>query len=716
MRAHRAALLGLAAFLLSPVSAHAREYVVALAASVDVTPPGLAAVSTPDVRDRAIAAAVAGSHGLLLTASLGDDVRRALGAAAGTLAIAPSRGSMPGARLDPDRIVLLAAPDSVAPESVLARLARDPRVDWAEPVLQREATGWISGPDPAAPAAAGPATRLDPFLADGRQWGLDNRATAYAGTAGADVRALAAWRASAGSNDVVLAIADTGIDPDHPELAAHDAHGAPRILRGYNIAERSLDVLDAYGHGTPVAGVMAALTGRGGLADSLGVAGVCGGDGGANLGCRILPFKITVGTAGAASSFSIATAILAATRAGARALNLSFAGGGASALERRALLEAITHGCVAVTASGNRGFTSPTTPQYPAAYAAEGLCVQVGASDSFDRRAAFSSHGPGLDLVAPGLDVWTTFMTYPSAAGAVRNGYVAASGTSFAAPFVTGGVGLLAAARPELRDTDFQHLLRETADDVGEPGRDEPTGFGRLNLAAALHAVRPEVGIWHDELAATEVRVVRRDTLRTAEPGPGGFGAGSLRVWADLLEVTATVALPDSFAGAIRVWPRLAGTSTSRGAFDLPHWTPWAEVARVEPRRFTLRGYLHRPADDGGADALPVPLDQARFGFTVIGVVRRETPPAVAVSPTHVDVRPAPRVTPNPFTTGARVEWTGGGGLAVHDVGGRRVRLLAPRAAWWDGADDRGRALPAGLYWIAPVDGSGRATRALKLR
>jgi hypothetical protein len=343
------------------------------------------------------------------------------------------------------------------------------------------------------------------------------------------------------------------------------------------------------------------------------------------------------------------------------------------------------------------------------------LCIQVGASDSFDRRAAFSSHGPGLDLVAPGLDVWTTFMTYPSAAGGVRNGYVAASGTSFAAPFVTGAVGLLAAARPELRDADFQHLLRESADDVGEAGRDEATGFGRLNLAAALHAVRPEVGIWHDEVAATEVRVVRRDTLRTAEPGPGGFGVASLRVWADLVEVTATIALPDSFVDSIRVWPRLAGTSTSRGVFDLPHWTPWAEVARVEPRRFTLRGYLHRPVDEPGADALPVPLDQARFGFTVIGVVRRDTPPVLGASPAQAVARRSPRLAPNPFFGGARIEWPGGGPLAVHDVGGRRVRVLAPGASWWDGADDSGRALPAGLYWIVPTGGRGRPTRALKL-
>src|SRR5207249_10248270 len=125
-----------------------------------------------------------------------------------------------------------------------------------------------------------------------------------------------------------------------------------------------------------------------------------------------------------------------------------------------AMRYAIADGCLVVAAGGNRGATAPRDPIYPAAYAADALCLQVGASDAWDRRAVFSSYGPGLDLVAPGVDVWTTFMTYPSAAGATYPGYVAVSGTSFAAPFATGVAGLLAAARPELAADDLRQLMR----------------------------------------------------------------------------------------------------------------------------------------------------------------------------------------------------------------------------------------------------------------
>src|SRR5439155_15884946 len=224
-----------------------------------------------------------------------------------------------------------------------------------------------------------------------------------------------------------------------------------------------------FGHGTLVAGVMAARTGDGPHFDSLGIAGVCGGDGRANAGCRIVPIKIAPGRSGSATSFDIARAIRYATAVGARAVNLSFAGAGESAIERAALYDAVTRGCIVVAASGNRGSAAP---QYPAACAADGLCIAVGASDESDRRCAFSSFGPGLDLLAPGTDIWTTFMTYASAAGAHYPGYVAAAGTSFAAPFVSGTVGLLAAARPELIDTDFQRLIRESAHDLGAPGPD----------------------------------------------------------------------------------------------------------------------------------------------------------------------------------------------------------------------------------------------------
>src|SRR5215813_1817742 len=98
---------------------------------------------------------------------------------------------------------------------------------------------------------------------------------------------------------------------------------------------------------------MAARTGDGAALDSLGMAGVCGGDGGVNPGCRIVPIKITPGHSTVATSFDIARAVIYAVSVGARAVNLSFTGTGTSRLERLALSFAVERGCLVVAASGN---------------------------------------------------------------------------------------------------------------------------------------------------------------------------------------------------------------------------------------------------------------------------------------------------------------------------------------------------------------------------
>jgi hypothetical protein len=386
-------------------------------------------------------------------------------------------------------------------------------------------------------------------------------------------------------------------------------------------------------------------------------------------------------------------------------MNLSFAGGGPSRLERLAMLHAITHGCVVVPAAGNRGYTNGWEPMYPAAYAADNLGIQVGASDVWDRRAPWSSYGPGLDLMAPGVDIWTCHVTYPLPDRPPNPPYAAASGTSFAAPHVTGAVGLLAAARPDLMDTDFQHVLRESADDVGAPGPDAETGWGRMNAAAALRAVDPSLGLWHDEVAGETFTSAGFDTLIADEPGPGVLERvrGPLRV--ERVEVTTTVTLPDSFLAPVRVWPRVGGTYTTRGDFHMPYWTPWAEVVARDARSFTLRGYLFRVVDPcpacGGESWLPLPPDQARFGFTVLGPVER-APVAGVGGSRRAD---APLVArPNPFRTTTQVSGPAGSPVVILDVSGRVMHRgvldgTMGRLAW-DGLDGRGRPVRPGLYFV----------------
>lgn len=664
---------------LSPLRAAAGEYVLRLASHQPESRAGEAALGAARPAAQRLIAL-----GAIPLRTLGD----------GLVQPASPRRAVRPTPFDPDpgRTWLVSA-DSATAE----RLATDPAVAWIEPHYVREPAVF--------PLTAPP---NDPYFVDTRQWGLWNAGPSgvFRGRERADIHALEAWRLTTGSNELLLAVADTGIDPAHPELQATLPDGRPRLQFPFNATfEPGVGVADSFGHGTPVTGVFAALTNDGPRIDSAGVAGVAGGDGRGNLGCRVVPIRITVGRSGEAGSFDIARAILHATRVGARAMNLSFAGSGASRVEREALHHAITHGCVVVAASGNRGSSAPTAPQYPAAYAAHGLCIQVGASDPQDRRAGFSSYGPGLDLLAPGDRIWTTYMTYPSAAGVSRDGYVLASGTSFAAPHGTGAVGLLAAWRPELMDRDFQFLLRLGADDLGPPGWDAPTGWGRLNAGRSLALIPPTHGVWHDEAPAAVTRVLSRGTLTVGQPGPGHFHQP--RTWkdAEVIEVEAVVALPDSFVDSVRVWPRIGGTTTARGELSLPYFVPHAELVAQDAQRFVLRGYVFQVSDASGEYQLPLPLDQARIGFTVIGRVRREPPPLARVRAARVEVRP------NPMNGTARFETTGAGPvLLILDVRGRRVRSLDRRgAAWeWDGRDDHGERTPPGIYFARTAD--GRAT------
>jgi len=811
---------------------HTRPVLV-LAAAVLVGSPGLGRAAAATSRELVVQLSAAGAGSASLRAMSPGALPAAVRGRFAALGVHATRAfaerlEARGAPLPeiyafhPERIVLLEAPDAALAASALAALERDPLVDWAERNVTRSVALVRHGPVPpalgpgAGPLAASALDTLanDPYLRDGSQWALWNIGPAgtFGGIAGADVSAIAAWRTSVGSNAIKLAVADTGIDPDHPELGGLMPDGTPRIVDAFDATDDAVpSTLDLYGHGTLVAGVMAARTNDGAhFAPTSGIAGVCGGDGGANAGCRIVPIKISPGTSGEASAFDIARALLHAADVGASAVNCSFAGDQPSRIERLAVTYALLHGCVPVCAAGNSGFDEDTArlELYPAAYARDGLAISVGASDSFDQRTPFSSYPASLDLLAPGLDIYTTFMTYPSANGASYPGYVPDSGTSFAAPHVTGAVGLLAAARPDLIDRDAQHVIRETAHDIGAPGIDPQTGHGRLDLASMLARVGPAIGVWHDETAADSFTVEGQGTLTVGERGPGTMGLHYGSSWSTRLAAYATVAIPDSFLSVTGVWVRAGGTFAARGDFSIPYFAPTAEVLSASAASVTFRGFLYRIEDDSCdvCDDRYVPLapSNVRFGFTVMGLVDR--PPTLSV------VRPAPgssgapgtlllvgwsasdpdqvtrvrvsfepavgssvflgespgntpgggftlpclgpadtpgrlvvtaldehgrpdetrvslpftllggtcsapiaafRATPSPFGSALTMFAPGAGELRVIDAGGRLVRRIvtAGGAATWDGRDDRGGAIGAGVYWVRFSGEAGSITR-----
>ncbi len=334
------------------------------------------------------------------------------------------------------------------------------------------------------PGDASAANTADPRRAE--QWALDA------------VRAPAAWEI-AGGGPVLVALIDTGISPDHPDLAG-------RLLPGFDVVNIDQDSSDDNGHGTFAAGVIAANTNNG-----IGVAGLC-------AMCQIVPVK-ALGADNIGGDRAIAAAIRYATDRGARVISLSLGGPTPSQEMADAVAEALRRNIVVVAAVGNlhdgRG-----ERLYPAAYPGT---IGVGATTRDDRRADFSPAGPDVDIVAPGNEVLSTYWSK-----AQGNGYGLLSGTSVATPFVAAGAALLLALRPELTPQQVQEILQLGADDLGPPGDDQGYGAGRLNLARALQLVRDPAVTSHSQIAgvvggpAPERVAIELSTGQTTRPDASG--------------------------------------------------------------------------------------------------------------------------------------------------------------------------------------------------
>lgn len=300
------------------------------------------------------------------------------------------------------------------------------------------------------------------------------------------IGASAAWTVSEGQGAIV-AVVDTGVDPGHRDLQG-------RLLPGRDFVDDDDDPADENGHGTMVAGIVAARTNNG-----VDVASVA-------PRARILPVRVLDGD-GTGTSQNVAQGIRWAVGEGADVINLSLAqdgpgGGGLLGGEllrdpsvADAIRDAARDGAVVVVAAGNDrdGGTTETAYDAPAGIAA----LVVGASTRDDRRAAYSNYGPGLDLLAPGggsaID--------PSPKGCTGNNSIVSTwwdpedggskvaggcGTSMSVAFVSGVAAQLRAMGRTNQQTVNRILA--TARDLGEPGRDDQTGHGRLDAARALGA------------------------------------------------------------------------------------------------------------------------------------------------------------------------------------------------------------------------------------
>ncbi|MCU6797130.1 S8 family serine peptidase [Paenibacillus sp. WQ 127069] len=279
--------------------------------------------------------------------------------------------------------------------------------------------------------------------------------------------------------NIIIAIVDSGVDLNHPDLK-------DSLERGANFVNPSLPTANANddnGHGTHVAGIAAAITNNG-----IGIAGVAGG-------VRILPIKVT-NAKGTGNSRSIGLGIIEAADRGASVINLSLGGDSIDPYLQDAIQYAQKKGAVVVAASGNEsnhatGVHAPVA--YPAAYPG---VISVGAIDEPEtdditnnntgayRYAYFTNTGPELKVVASGVNIYSTV---PGGANDMK------SGTSMATPYVTGLAAMLKAANPKLNADQIQTIIINTATDLGVPGRDDIYGNGLIDGVRAFTTPRLEL-------------------------------------------------------------------------------------------------------------------------------------------------------------------------------------------------------------------------------
>ena len=261
------------------------------------------------------------------------------------------------------------------------------------------------------------------------------------------VSAPEAWDTTRGSRSVVVAVVDTGVNPEHPDLS-----GA--LVPGYDFVNNDADPSDDNGHGTAVAGVVAARTNNG-----VGEAGLC-------WTCSIMPIK-ALDANGSGSTATIAKAIVLAADNGADIINLSLGGPATTQTLTDAVDYAASKGVLIFAAAGNNGETAFF---YPAAYP---QVLAVAGTDEADHVYSWSNHGPWVQVSAPGCNV----------APLLGGGYGDFCGTSSATPIVSGLAGLVLAAKPGATRDEVYTAIKATAKQVGSK-----VAFGRVDAAGTLFA------------------------------------------------------------------------------------------------------------------------------------------------------------------------------------------------------------------------------------
>ncbi len=359
----------------------------------------------------------------------------------------------------------VALPPGISVKEAVKLYRKDPSVEYAEPnYIIRKATI----PD-------------DPHFS--LQWGLHNTGQTIQGITGtpdADIDAPEAWDIHTGNGSVVVAVIDSGVDYNHPDLFSNiwknqgetsctdgidnDGNGFIDDCRGWDFVNNDNDPMDddPDGHGTPVAGVLGAV-GNNGIGGS-----------GVNWNIKIMPLKFIDSSGFGLLSDEIA-AIDYALANGARIINASYASESFAQAERDAVKAARDADVLFVAAAGNGGEDNDVTPVYPASHNLDNI-ISVAATGQNDSLIALSDFGRlSVHLSAPGENI---LVPVP------QGGYAYGTGTSFSTPMVSGVAGLLLSNKPGLAYFQVKNFILNSVDDSGLP---LITG-GRLNAFNAIKA------------------------------------------------------------------------------------------------------------------------------------------------------------------------------------------------------------------------------------
>lgn len=351
---------------------------------------------------------------------------------------------------------LAAVSNTTTINSTLSALANDPNVAYAEP-------NYIYTID---------AVPNDPDF--GQQWGLNNGANT-------DINAPEAWDTGTGNNSVIVAVIDSGVDYNHPDLRNQiwnnsgeiagnnrddDGNGFVDDIRGWDFESNDNDPMDENNHGTHVAGIIGAQGN-----DNRGIAGV-------NWTVQIMPLKF-MNPQGSGTTAAAIGALDYAVSNGATISNNSWGGGAFSQALFDAIQRANSRGHLFVAAAGNDGVNNDNTSHYPSSYNLPNI-ISVASTNQAGSLSGFSNFGNRtVDLAAPGSQILST----------VRNGgYQSFSGTSMASPFVAGVAGLLLGQNPNLSVVEIIDAILNNVTAVGALSGQVSTG-GRLNAQASITSI-----------------------------------------------------------------------------------------------------------------------------------------------------------------------------------------------------------------------------------